>query len=174
MKKILKRSCLIMIVSLFLSSGYTILSSAQGNTESISNPIYFKILDKNGNLKSTGYLPSSKEAALVEMQNRSYDWGARTLSNGEVMQCFQSGNDGFWANKGDFVSFSFGLNRNAYIYSGISEWNGIGKITESEGLTGGRQHGGPAISSNYYYGFIRNSSTSNVTVTYASFSTPYL
>lgn len=165
---------IIMMLSIFISANAMMMVSAQESPDEIIHPVYYKIYDKDGNLKSEGELPSNEEEVAEEMKNRAYVLDERTLNNGEVMQLFSSANSGFYVAKGDYLRMSFQLNRNAYIYSGIGEWNGVQTVVVDSGLTGGRIQSGCAPSGGYYYGYIRNTSTESVKIQYASFSTPYL
>lgn len=177
MKKIQNniRIIIALVLMFLLSVKSTMVTFAEENETGVIQTVYFQVYDKDGNLKSEGYLPINEDEAKKEMQTRgTMSFSSRTLLNGDTMQCYRQGDENFVVNEGDFLSMSFGLNRNAYVYSGIAEWNGIRVVTESGGLTGGRSHSGRAPGYGAYYGFIRNASTDPVTVTYANFSTPYL
>lgn len=176
MKKRLKWiSGIVAIIMIFLCSNCTMDIFAEENNQEVVHQIYFQIYDKDGNLKSEGYLPANKDESEQELRSRgTMSWESRTLVNGDVMNCYVVGNEDFVVNAGEHISMSFGLNRNAYIYSGIAEWNGITILAQSEGLTGGRSHSTRATKYGTYYGFIRNASTEAVTVLYANFTTPYL
>lgn len=168
-------SVIVMILTFLLSLKCEMVTYAEDCKAADTQSTYFQIYDKEGNLKSEGYLPANEEEAKKEMQTRgTMDFSSRTLRNGDVMQCYQEGNAGFFVNKGDFLSMTFGLNRTAYIHSGIAEWDGLEHISTSSGLTGGRSHNGRAVSNAKYYGFIRNASTEPVTVVFAKFTTPYI
>lgn len=163
------------VLTFFFSLKCGMVTYAEESEAEVTQSVYFEIYDKDGNLKSEGYLPANVNEAKKEMQTKgTMAFSSRTLRNGDVMQCYQEGNRDFVVNEGDFLSMTFGLDRTAYIYSGIGEWKGITTIAKSEGLTGGRSHNGRAVSNHPYYGFIRNGSTEPVTVTFANFTTPYL
>ncbi len=176
MKKIPNRiRVIVMVLTFFISLKCVMVTYAEDCETGNAQSTYFEIYDKDGNLKSEGYLPANEDEAKKEMQTRgTMGFPSRTLSNGDVMQCYQSGNMKFVVNEGDFLSMTFGLDRTAYIYSGIAEWSGIEHIATSGGLTAGRSHNGRAVSHAAYYGFIRNASTEPVTVMFANFTNPYL
>ena len=169
-----KFSIIIMMLSILLCNNWGMSVSAQDSVEESIHPVYYKVYDKDGNLKSEGVLPTNEEEAMNEMKNRAYILRDRTLLNGEVMKLFVSMHSGFFVHKGDYLSMNYQLNRSAYIHSGIGEWEGAQKVVVDSGLTGGRFQSGYAPTEGYYYGYIRNASTESVTVQYASFSTPYL
>lgn len=95
--------------------------SVTPNTTGTSYSVGYKIYDVDGNLRETGAIPISEEAASLEPSPTYDNYPPRTLINGELMTLDLPGTGVFIVDKNSNITMSFGLNRNANIFAGIYE-----------------------------------------------------
>ena len=104
MKAIIKKSLsmlcsMVLVFSLFCST----VVAAEEHPQT-SHRVHYTIYDKNGNIKSTGYLPMSEEEAVT----RSKDYGPVTIYNGDEATFDNDGED-FWATYNVSAKYSCGF-----------------------------------------------------------------
>lgn len=148
-------------------------SSVTSDTAETSYSVSYKIYDVNGNLRETGTLPISEEAAAAEPAQSSMDYPARTLINGEVMTLDTKEDTSFVVNPGASMTMSFGLSHNSSMFAGIYNITNSTYLKEWTGWTGGLSIGATANTNMIIIGRIQNRSFEPVTVTWASFNCIY-
>lgn len=144
--------------------------SVTPNTTGTSYSVGYKIYDADGNLRETGTLPISEEAAGLEPSPTYNNYPPRTLINGECMTLDLPGVGVFIVNKNCNITMSFGLNRNANIFAGIYETPSSTYLKTWSGFSGGLSIGATPSRDTNVVGHICNRSSDPITVTWASFN----
>lgn len=147
-------------------------SSITSDPTEVSYSVGYKIYDVNGNLRETGTLPISEEAAAAE-PTPAIDHPARTLINGELMILDTRGYGPVIVYPGTRITLSFGLNRNTSMFAGIYNTVNNTYIKEWAGFTGGLSIGATSSTNTNVVGHIVNRSSDPVTVTWATINTGY-
>ncbi len=142
--------------------------SVTPNTTGTSYSVGYKIYDADGNLRETGVIPISEEAASLEPSPTYDGYPPRTLNNGEIMTLYRPGGGVYVVNKNCNITMSFGLNRNANIFAGIYETPSSTYLKTWSGFSGGLSIGATPSRDTNVVGHIINRSSDPITVTWAS------
>lgn len=168
-----KRKKLISFVTAFIlvfsfANLNVMASSITSDPTEVSYSVGYKIYDVNGNLRETGTLPISEEAATAE-PTPAINYPARTLINGELMILDTRGYGAFIVDRNSKITMSFGLNRNANIFAGIYDTPSSTYLKTWDGFSGGLSIGVSPGRDTNVVGHIVNRSSDPLTVTWASF-----